>query len=396
MQSKHTSISEPTAAVQHLDRWILQALELGASDLHFETTPSQFRIRFRIDGKLHLIATPPMHLRDPVLSRLKILARMDIAEKRLPQDGRIQQTLAGRTIDLRVSSLPTVLGEKIVLRVLNHDSKLPTFHELGLQLGDAQTLEQALHKTHGMVLFTGATGSGKTLSLYSCLHRLNQQDLNISTVEDPCEIRLPGINQTSVNEKIGLDFAHCLRALLRQDPDVLMVGEIRDTATARIAMQAAQTGHRVLSTLHANDAPSAITRLKLMGVEPFTIASGVRLIVAQRLLRRLCPACKQVLSAQEQAQRLTGKYFLPTSPNPIFKAVGCVQCVQGYKGRIGVFQLMPVTSHLQALIAAHADDQQLLSVAQQAGMASLQQDAWLKVQQGLTSLDELETLTQHG
>lgn len=396
MHSKHTSIPEPTAAVQHLDRWLLQALELGASDLHFETTPSQFRIRFRIDGKLHLIATPPMHLRDPVLSRLKILARMDIAEKRLPQDGRIQQTLAGQTIDLRVSSLPTVLGEKIVLRVLNHDSKLPTFHELGLQLGDAQTLEQALHKTHGMVLFTGATGSGKTLSLYSCLHRLNQQDLNISTVEDPCEIRLPGINQTSVNEKIGLDFAHCLRALLRQDPDVLMVGEIRDTATARIAMQAAQTGHRVLSTLHANDAPSAITRLKLMGVEPFTIASGVRLIVAQRLLRRLCPACKQVLSAQEQAQRLTGKDFLPVSPNPIFKAVGCVQCVQGYKGRIGVFQLMPVTSHLQALIAAHADDQQLLSVAQQAGMSSLQQDAWLKVQQGLTSLDELETLTQHG
>ena len=370
------SSPSPSDATRHIDQWLAQALHMGASDLHFETTPTQFRIRFRIDGKLHIVATPPQHLRDAVLSCLKVMARLDIGERRLPQDGRFRHPVGAQHIDLRVSSLPTLQSEKIVLRVLNHHHTLPSFEALGLQTNDANVLQKALHKAHGMVLFTGATGSGKTLSLNSCLNLLNQADINISTVEDPCEIRLEGINQTAVNDKINLSFANCLRALLRQDPDVLMVGEIRDSETARIATQAAQTGHLVLSTLHANDAPAAITRLQFMGIESFNIASGLSLVVAQRLIRLLCEACKK-------ADSHTASYT----------AVGCALCTQGYKDRGGVFQLMPITPRLQHLIAQDASDIDLNEAAQHEGMRTLLQDGWDKVTQGITSAQELTALS---
>ena len=381
-----------TDATRHIDAWLAQALEQGASDLHFESTPAQFQIRCRVDGKLHLLATPSLDVRDSVLSRLKVLARMDIAEKRLPQDGRIRHTVGHQDIDLRVSSLPTVLGEKIVLRLLPATDTLPNFAALGLHAGDASTLANALKKAHGLILFTGPTGSGKTMSLYSCLNHINSHDINICTVEDPCEIRLEGINQTAVNDKIHLTFANCLRALLRQDPDVLMVGEIRDSETAKIATQAAQTGHLVLSTLHAIDAPGAITRLRFMGVESFNIASRLTLVVAQRLVRRLCEHCKQPLTPSELAGHCLNKENPSFKHSVFFKPVGCSRCTLGYRGRIGIFQLMHLTPDLQHHVAQAASEQALCNLAQQQGMRTLIQDGWLKAQQGLTSIEEISHL----
>ena len=352
-------------------------MEYGASDIHVESGAESFRVRFRIDGRLQVVAQPPLGVRDAMVSRIKVLARMDIAEKRLPQDGRLQFPFQGLTVDVRVSSLPTVHGEKMVLRLLNFHQERPTLSGLGFEAEDEALLLHAISRPHGMVLVTGPTGSGKTLSLYSCLERINREDINVSSVEDPCEIYLPGANQVSIHERAGLTFASALRALLRQDPDVIMVGEIRDAETAEIAIQAALTGHMVLSTLHTNDAPSTLERLRHLGVAPFQVASSVNLVVAQRLVRRLCIHCKKAC----------------TDKPDIYQAHGCALCDQGYKGRVGIYQVMPISTTLRQLIAQGADAITLHTQAQQEGMRTLRQAGWRKVLQGVTSAQEVLSLT---
>lgn len=391
-----------SSAVKPLDDVFQQAIQQGASDIHFESAETSFRVRFRIDGRLQIAATPPWPLRDAIVSRLKVLARMDIAEKRLPQDGRIQYTHGTDLVDLRVSSLPTLHGEKIVVRILNFSRERPDLATLGYEPDDQVRLANAIAQPHGMVLMTGPTGCGKTASLYSCLDLLNRPELNISTVEDPSEIHLPGANQVNVNERAGLTFAVTLRALLRQDPDVIMVGEIRDTETAEIAIQAAQTGHLVLSTLHTNDAPSTLARLRHMRIAPFNVAASVLLITAQRLLRRLCVHCKRALSPAE-----IGTFLDALSPQDqhivhamtpsagIYQAVGCTACDQGYKGRIGIYQIMPISEALQALILRDSNVQALTQQAVREGMRTLRQAGWLKVAQGITSIEEVMALTAH-
>jgi type IV pilus assembly protein PilB len=312
-----------------------------------------------------------------MVSRIKVLARIDIAEKRLPQDGRMQFLHKGQTVDVRVSSLPTVHGEKMVLRLLHFNQERPTLSALGFAAQDETQLLQAISRPHGMVLVTGPTGSGKTLSLYSCLEHINREDVNVSCVEDPCEIYLPGANQVSIHERAGLTFASALRALLRQDPDVIMLGEIRDAETAEIAIQAAHTGHLVLSTLHTNDAPSTLERLGHMGIAPFQVASSVHLVVAQRLVRRLCVHCKK-----------------PSMDQPaVYEALGCALCDHGYKGRVGIYQVMPISTTLQQLILKGCDAITLNAQAQQEGMRSLRQAGWYKVLQGVTSAQEVLSLT---
>ncbi len=364
-------------AVQQLDELLQRALDLGASDIHIESGADSLRVRFRIDGRLQVVARPPLAMRDAMVSRIKVMARMDIAEKRLPQDGRLQFPYRSQTVDVRVNSLPTVHGEKMVLRLLNFCQDRPTLAALGFEAEDEALLIQAVSRPHGMVLVTGPTGSGKTLSLYSCLEHINREDQNISCVEDPCEIYLPGANQVSIHERAGLTFASALRALLRQDPDVIMVGEIRDAETAEIAIQAAHTGHLVLSTLHTNDAPSTLERLRHMGVAPFQVASSVHFVLAQRLVRRLCGHCKTPA---------------PQSPQ-MYQARGCALCDQGYKGRIGIFQVMPVSPALQQLILQGSDANTLNVQAQQEGMRSLRDAGWRKVLQGVTSAQEVLSLT---
>lgn len=397
-----TPVAAEGSAVQTLDRLLQQALELTASDMHVESGEDFFRVRFRLDGQLHIAATPALGLRDPIVSRLKVLARMDIAEKRLPQDGRIQYPYKDQTIDLRVSSLPTLHGEKIVVRFLNFSRERPSLSVLGYEPDDCTQVLQALHRPHGLILMTGPTGAGKTSSLYSCLELLNRAEVNISTVEDPSEIHLPGINQVNINERAGLTFATTLRALLRQDPDVIMVGEIRDLETAEIAIQAAQTGHLVLSTLHTNDAPGTLARLRHMGIPAFNVAASVSLITAQRLIRRLCDHCKSPVS-EAQAE-----YFFNTlcpqnqftSPSPsdatLFNAVGCPLCDKGYKGRVGIYQVMPITHAMQGLILRDSDSQALAAQAAAEGIRTLRQAGWLKVLQGISSIDEVMALTTHG
>ena len=391
-------------AVRVLDALLQKAMNLGASDIHLETGEGTFRVRFRIDGLLRLAEAVPTHLRDALISRIKVLARMDIAEKRLPQDGRFQFNYVDQTVDLRVSSLPTIHGEKIVVRILNFNQARPSLEDLGYEKDDQAHLIAAITRPHGMVLLTGPTGSGKTLSLFSCLDALNRTDINISTVEDPSEIQVPGINQVNINERAGLTFATTLRALLRQDPDVLMVGEIRDIETAEIAIQASQTGHMVLSTLHTNDAPSTLARLRHMGIAPFNVAASVTLVTAQRLVRRLCNHCKtpmQEVHCEEIRQALlTVTQTRWTSQElqtcPLFQAVGCAACDQGYKGRIGIYQVMPMSSTMQTLILNNSDTQALAAQAASEGVRTLRQAGLLKVVQGLTSVQEVMALTQHG
>jgi type IV pilus assembly protein PilB len=394
----------PDSATKTLDDLLYQALSLGASDVHFESGEDFFRARFRIDGLLRIAATPTLTVRDAVISRIKVLARMDIAEKRLPQDGRIQYPYLDQLIDLRVSSLPTLHGEKIVVRILNFSRERPGLAALGYEPDDRAKLIQALGQPHGLILMTGPTGSGKTLSLYSCLELLNRTEVNISTVEDPSEIHLPGANQVNINERAGLSFATTLRALLRQDPDVIMVGEIRDLETAEIAIQAAQTGHLVLSTLHTNDAPGTLARLRHMGVAAFNVAASVSLVTAQRLVRRLCEQCKQAMVASEidflfhnlsQADQSAIPANLRSQATP-YKAIGCNTCDKGYKGRIGLYQVMPVSEALQTLIMRDSDTQTLAAQAAQDGVRTLRQAGWLKVLQGITSIEEVMTLTHHG
>ena len=378
--------AKPDTAVNLIDQMLDQGIVRGASDIHFESGKDIFRVRFRIDGLLHIVATPAVQLRDAIVSRLKVLARMDIAEKRIPQDGRIPYAYKSEIIDLRVSSLPTVHGEKIVVRIMNFNRIRPDLQSLGYEADDQVKLRKAIERPHGLILMTGPTGSGKTSSLYSCLELINRSDINLATVEDPAEIQLVGANQVNINEKAGLTFASALRALLRQDPDVIMIGEIRDLETAEIAIQASQTGHLVLSTLHTNDAPSTLARLRHMGIPAFHVAASLTLVTAQRLIRRLCDLCKVPKREQDdEGLQVTS-----------FKALGCPSCDKGYKGRIGLFQVMPVSDAMQTLILNDAPTQALSALAAQEGVRTLRKAGWLKVRQGLTSIEEVMALTPHG
>jgi type IV pilus assembly protein PilB len=380
MHPRQTVSERPTPpdlqAVEWLSQLLLQSLSLKASDIHLEPFENLLRVRIRRDGHLYEMPAPPASLREQIISRIKVQSRMDIAEKRLPQDGRLQLALPQRSVDMRVSSLPTLHGEKMVLRILDVQLQPLSFETLGLPDKELAQLQQAIHRPNGMVLITGPTGSGKTVTLYTCLNQLNTPAVNIATVEDPSEIVLPGANQINVNERIGLTFDVALRALLRQDPDILMVGEIRDLATADMAVKASQTGHLVLSTLHTNDAPSTLTRLNHMGIAGFNLASSVVLICAQRLLRRLCDACKQ-----------------PRSDRAGYRAVGCPQCLDGYKGRLAIHQVMPITPSLQPLVLQQASTAELAAQAARDGVRSLREAGMCKVEAGETTVDEVMAAT---
>ncbi|MHB1230668.1 MAG: type IV-A pilus assembly ATPase PilB, partial [Halothiobacillus sp.] len=382
--------------VKFVTKVLTDAIRRKASDIHIEPYEKQFRIRVRIDGILTEIPQPPRQLADRIVSRLKVMSRMDISERRIPQDGRIKLKLsAGRSIDFRVNSCPTLFGEKIVLRILDPTSAQLGIDSLGYEEDQKQLYMKALNRPYGMILVTGPTGSGKTVSLYTGLNILNTMDRNISTAEDPAEIVVPGINQVNVNAKIGLTFAAALRAFLRQDPDVIMVGEIRDLETAEIAIKAAQTGHLVLSTLHTNDAPQTLTRLLNMGVPGYNIASSINLIIAQRLARRLCNTCKTVDHVPDE--ELIREGFNPADVQAgmkIFKAVGCDQCTNGYKGRMGIYQVMPVSEEMGRIIMRGGNSMELAEQSAKEGINDLRQSGIRKVKAGITSLEELNRVTK--
>ena len=368
-----------------------QALKLGASDLHFEPYETSYRVRFRIDGEMREIAKPPTYIKEKLASRIKVLARLDISEKRVPQDGRMKLRMReGREIDFRVSTLPTLFGEKVVIRILDSSVAKLGIEALGYEADEKNRLMRAIGRPNGMILVTGPTGSGKTVSLYSCLNVLNREGVNIATAEDPSEINLPGVNQVNVNEKTGLTFAAALRSFLRQDPDIIMVGEIRDLETADIAIKAAQTGHLVLSTLHTNDAPATLNRLRNMGIAPFNIASSVILITAQRLARKLCPACKVPHKVSRQALVEAG--FKPEDLDgqwTPYQPVGCPKCNSGFKGRVGIYQVMPITEAMQRLILEDASQIDIAQQAQKEGVRTMRESGLLKVKAGLTSIEEV-------
>ncbi|UCV12267.1 type IV-A pilus assembly ATPase PilB [Dechloromonas denitrificans] len=381
--------------VKFIQKMLLDAINEGASDIHFEPYEKYYRIRFRVDGILREIATPPLAIKEKIASRIKVISRLNIAEKRVPQDGRMRLVLSkNRAIDFRVSTLPTLQGEKIVLRILDPTSATLGIEALGYEPEQKAALLDAVNRPYGMVLVTGPTGSGKTVSLYTCLNILNKDGVNISTAEDPAEINLAGINQVNVDDKAGLTFPVALKAFLRQDPDVIMVGEIRDLETAEIAIKAAQTGHMVLSTLHTNDAPQTLTRLMNMGVPTFNIASSILLITAQRLARRLC-TCKKPMTVPEQAMLDAG--FKPEELDgswTLYGPGGCDRCKgSGYKGRVGIYQVMPVSEAMQRLIMSGATALDLALLAKNEGVKDLRQSGLLKVKQGVTSLDEVLTTT---
>ena len=381
--------------VKFLHKMLIDAFNMRASDLHFEPYEHTYRVRFRIDGELREIASPPIAIKDKLSSRIKVISRMDISEKRIPQDGRMKLKVGpDRVIDFRVSSLPTLFGEKIVIRILDPSSAKVGIDALGYEPEEKERLLEAISRPYGMVLVTGPTGSGKTVSLYTCLNILNKPGINISTAEDPSEINLPGVNQVNVNEKAGLTFAAALKAFLRQDPDIIMVGEIRDLETADISIKAAQTGHMVLSTLHTNDAPTTLTRMMNMGVPTFNIASSVILITAQRLARRLCGTCKAPLDVPRKALLDAG--FKPDDLDGTwtpFKPVGCSACNNGYKGRVGIYQVMPITEEIQRIILRGGSALDIAKQASSEGVRSLRESGLLKVRQGLTSLEEVLNVT---
>ncbi|MFO7542978.1 MAG: type IV-A pilus assembly ATPase PilB [Thiobacillus sp.] len=381
--------------VRYLQKIMLDAINLGASDIHFEPYEKFYRIRYRRDGMLYEVAQPPMAIKDKVASRIKVLSRLDISEKRVPQDGRMKMVLSkSRSIDFRVSTLPTLYGEKIVMRILDPTSAQLGIEALGYEPWQKELLLNAVQRPYGMVLVTGPTGSGKTVSLYTCLNILNKPDVNISTAEDPAEIQLPGVNQVNVNDKAGLTFSAALKSFLRQDPDVIMVGEIRDLETADIAIKASQTGHMVLSTLHTNDAPGTLTRLLNMGVAPFNVASSVILITAQRLARRLC-TCKQPADIPDVALLAAGfnEEQLDGTWKP-YKPMGCDICGgTGYKGRVGIYQVMPITDAMTRIILKGGDEADIADQARREGVRDLRQAGLLKVLAGLTSLEEVEAVT---
>jgi type IV pilus assembly protein PilB len=377
--------------VKFLQKILTDAINMGASDLHFEPFEKFYRIRFRVDGVLREMAQPPLAIKEKLASRIKVISKLDISEKRVPQDGRMKLVMSKtKAIDFRVSTLPTLFGEKIVMRILDATQAQMGIEALGYDADQKATLMNAIERPYGMVLVTGPTGSGKTVSLYTCLNILNKPGINISTAEDPAEINLPGVNQVNVNDRAGLTFPVALKAFLRQDPDIIMVGEIRDLETADIAIKAAQTGHMVFSTLHTNDAPATLTRLMNMGVAPFNIASSVILITAQRLARRLC-TCKEVTSIPDEALLQAGfrEDELDGSWQP-YKPVGCDRCTgSGYKGRVGIYQIMPISEEIEKIILAHGSALEIEAQAQRDGVRSLRQSGLIKVKQGLTSLEEV-------
>ena len=386
---------EDAPVVRFLQKMLIDAINARASDLHFEPYEFNYRVRFRIDGELREITQPPIAIKDKLASRIKVISRLDIAEKRIPQDGRMKLKFGNRAIDFRISTLPTLFGEKIVIRILDPSSARVGIEALGYEKIERDRLLGAIKRPYGMVLVTGPTGSGKTVSLYTCLNILNQPGVNIATVEDPAEINLPGINQVNVNDKAGLTFAAALKSFLRQDPDVIMVGEIRDLETADIAIKAAQTGHLVLSTLHTNDAPSTLVRMLNMGVAPFNIASSVNIITAQRLARKLCPQCRRpedippeaLLRAGFQEEDLDGSWQ-PLGP------VGCDHCKgTGYKGRVGIYEVMPMTDEMRQLIMRNGNSLDIAEQAQREGVRNLRQSGLIKVKGGVTSLEEIEAVT---
>jgi type IV pilus assembly protein PilB len=385
---------EDAPVVRFLQKMLIDAINMRASDLHFEPYEYHYRVRFRVDGELREITQPPIAIKDKLSSRIKVISRLDIAEKRVPQDGRMKLKFGAKAIDFRVSTLPTLFGEKIVIRILDPSSAKVGIEALGYEKVEKDRLLKIIQRPYGMVLVTGPTGSGKTVSLYTCLNILNQPGVNISTVEDPAEINLPGVNQVNVNDKAGLTFAAALKSFLRQDPDIIMVGEIRDLETADIAIKAAQTGHMVMSTLHTNDAPTTLTRLLNMGVAPFNIASSVLLITAQRLARRLCENCKApadypreaMLKAGFKAEDLDGNW------KP-FRAVGCSSCTNGYKGRVGIYQVMPITEEIQKIILNEGTSMDIANQAQRDNVRDLRQSGLIKVRSGMTTLEEVISVT---
>jgi type IV pilus assembly protein PilB len=385
---------EDAPVVRFLQKMLIDAINARASDLHFEPYEYHYRVRFRIDGELREITQPPIAIKDKLSSRIKVISRLDIAEKRVPQDGRMKLKFGSKSIDFRVSTLPTLFGEKIVIRILDASSAKLGIEALGYEKIERDRLLQCIQRPYGMVLVTGPTGSGKTVSLYTCLNLLNQPGVNISTVEDPAEINLPGINQVNVNDKAGMSFAVALKSFLRQDPDIIMVGEIRDLETADIAIKAAQTGHMVMSTLHTNDAPTTLTRMLNMGVAPFNIASSVLLITAQRLARKLCESCKTPADYPREAMRKAGfdEADLNGSWKP-FRAVGCSACSNGYRGRVGIYQVMPVTEEIQRIILAEGTAMDIAEQAQREGVRNLRQSGLIKVRAGVTTLEEVIAVT---
>jgi type IV pilus assembly protein PilB len=386
---------EDAPIVRFVNKILLDAIKKGASDVHFEPYEKTFRIRTRLDGVLKEVALPPVQLAVKIVARLKVMARLDIAERRVPQDGRIKMRLSkNRAIDFRVSTCPTLFGEKVVTRILDPSSAMLGIDALGYEPLQRETYLRYLAKPQGMILVTGPTGSGKTVSLYTGLNILNNEDCNISTAEDPAEINLPGINQVNVNPKVGLTFAAALRAFLRQDPDVIMVGEIRDLETAEIAIKAAQTGHLVLSTLHTNDAPQTLTRLVDMGVKPYAIATSVSLIIAQRLARKLCNNCKQAIDIPAEALLKEGFERADIDSGfKVFRAVGCGQCTDGYKGRMGIYQVMPVTEAIGRIIMEGGGAMDIDDEATRNGIWNLRRSGLQKVRDGITSLEEVNSVT---
>jgi type IV pilus assembly protein PilB len=386
---------EDAPIVRFVNKVMLDAIRRGASDIHFEPYEKIYRVRLRMDGVLKEIAQPPVQLAGKLSARLKVMSRLDIAERRVPQDGRIKMKLSkNRAIDFRVSTCPTLFGEKIVLRILDPAQAALGIDSLGYEPFQKDLYMKFLGKPQGMILVTGPTGSGKTVSLYTGLHILNREDTNISTAEDPAEINLPGVNQVNVNAKVGLTFAAAMRAFLRQDPDVIMVGEIRDLETAEIAIKAAQTGHLVMSTLHTNDAPQTLTRLIDMGVKPYAIATSVSLIIAQRLARRLCSHCKTPMEIPKEALLKEGFTEKDVAEGiKIFAPKGCQSCTDGYKGRVGIYQVLPVTESIARIILALGSAVDISQQAAKEGVWDLRRSGLEKVRAGLTSLEEVNSVT---
>ena len=385
---------EDAPVVRFLQKMLIDAINLRASDLHFEPYEYTYRVRFRVDGELREITQPPIAIKEKLASRIKVISRLDISEKRVPQDGRMKMKFGNKAIDFRVSTLPTLFGEKIVIRILDPSSAKVGIEALGYEKIEKERLLSAIVRPYGMILVTGPTGSGKTVSLYTCLNILNQPGVNISTVEDPAEINLPGVNQVNVNDRAGMTFAVALKSFLRQDPDIIMVGEIRDLETADVAIKAAQTGHLVMSTLHTNDAPTTLTRLLNMGVAPFNIASSVILITAQRLARRLCENCKTSADYPREAMLRAGYVAedLDGSWRP-FRAVGCTMCNSGYKGRVGLYQVMPMNDALQRIILSEGTAVDIADQARRDGVRDLRQSGLIKVRAGVTTLEEVIAVT---
>ena len=393
IESSETSSSEVDDApiVKFLQKMLLDAFKMRASDLHFEPFEHTYRVRFRVDGELREIASPPVAIKEKLAARIKVISKLDISEKRVPQDGKMKLKIGpDRVIDFRVSTLPTMYGEKIVIRILDPSSAKLGIDALGYEPAERERLMAAIGRPYGMVLVTGPTGSGKTVSLYTCLNILNKPGVNIATAEDPAEITLPGVNQVSMNDKAGMTFPVALKAFLRQDPDIIMVGEIRDIETADISIKAAQTGHLVLSTLHTNDAPTTLTRMRNMGIAPFNIASSVILITAQRLARRLCPNCKTPADIPRESLLEAGflEEEVDGSWTP-YRAVGCSMCTNGYKGRVGIYQVMPITDEIQKIILRDGSALEIAAQAESEGVRSLRQAGLYKVKLGMTSVEEV-------